>query len=311
MVVGVAAVVLVLPDLFGLDHRTPFAQLVWLRPYLLLPLSVVLLVLGVLAARRPRVLWPTVVVLAVVVVVGAVLVVPRFVPTAVPDGGRSITVVAFNTFNGAAAVDEVAALLREERPDVVALVEAGESFRSRLAPLVEPAGYRLITEVGPAGDDDVNGVTVAVAAHLGEVRSTRIRGMPFPAVQVEGGGLGPLRFVAYHSVAPRYGDVWQWRADLQQVPRWCGGGGPAVVAGDFNATLDYSLLRSATRGCSNAADQRGQGLVPSWPSWLPDWVGPQIDHVFATDPIVAEHFAMREITGSDHRAVIARLRLPA
>jgi endonuclease/exonuclease/phosphatase (EEP) superfamily protein YafD len=169
----------------------------------------------------------------------------------------------------------------------------------------------LATEVGRAGRDDVNGVTVAVAAHLGEVRTTRILGMPFPAVVVEGGALGSLRFVAYHSVAPRYGDVWQWREDLQQVPRWCADGGPAIVAGDFNATLDHSLLRSATRGCSNAADQRGQGLVPSWPSWLPDWVGPQIDHVFATDPIVAEHFAVREITGSDHRAVIVRLRLPA
>jgi endonuclease/exonuclease/phosphatase (EEP) superfamily protein YafD len=284
---------------------------VWLRPYLLAPLSLLVLVLGILAARGRRVLLPTVVVLAVVVVVGGVLVVPRFVPTAVPGGGRSITVVAFNTFNGAASVDEVAALLREERPDVVALVEAGESYRSRLAPLVEPVGYRLITEMGVDGRDDVNGVTVAVAAHLGGVRSTRTPEMPFPAVQVEGGGLGPLRFVAFHSVAPRLDYVDQWRKDLQQVPRWCAGAGPAIVAGDFNATLDHSLLRSVTEGCADAADQQGQGLVPSWPSWLPDWVGPQIDHVFATDPIVTERFAVREITGSDHRAVIVRLRLPA
>jgi endonuclease/exonuclease/phosphatase (EEP) superfamily protein YafD len=77
------------------------------------------------------------------------------------------------------------------------------------------------------------------------------------------------------------------------------------------AGLDHSVLRSTTTGCSDAAAQRGQGLVPTWPTWLPDWLGPQIDHVFVTDPIIAEHFEVREITGSDHRAVLTRLRLPA
>jgi endonuclease/exonuclease/phosphatase (EEP) superfamily protein YafD len=232
------------------------------------------------------------------------------VPTAPPPGGRSITVVTFNTFDGAADVDEVAALLREERPDVVALVESAHPFRSRLAPLVEPAGYHLTTAEGRYGTDDVNGVTVAVADRLGPVTTSVVTGKPFPSVQVEGGALGPLRFVAYHSVAPRQGEVGRWQADLQQLTRWCGGDGPAVVAGDFNATLDHSVLRSATQGCANAADQRGQGLVPTWPSWLPGWAGPQLDHVFVTEPIVAEDFAVREIAGSDHRAVIVRLRLP-
>jgi guanosine-3',5'-bis(diphosphate) 3'-pyrophosphohydrolase len=38
--------------------------------------------------------------------------------------------------------------------------------------------------------------------------------------------------------------------------------------------------------------------------------GPQIDHVFATDGIVAETFDVHDITGSDHRAVLTTLRLP-
>jgi endonuclease/exonuclease/phosphatase (EEP) superfamily protein YafD len=127
-------------------------------------------------------------------------------------------------------------------------------------------------------------------------------------VQVEGGELGALRFVAYHAVAPRRGDVPQWRSDLGRLTRFCAGGTPAIVAGDFNATLDHSALRAVTAGCSDAAAQRGQGLVPTWPTWMPDWLGPQIDHVFATDPITAESFTVREITGSDHRAVLVRLR---
>jgi endonuclease/exonuclease/phosphatase (EEP) superfamily protein YafD len=43
---------------------------------------------------------------------------------------------------------------------------------------------------------------------------------------------------------------------------------------------------------------------------MPDWFGAQIDHVFFTSPIAAEDVAVRELTGSDHRAVVVRLRVP-
>ena len=46
-----------------------------------------------------------------------------------------------------------------------------------------------------------------------------------------------------------------------------------------------------------------------WPTWLPPWIGPQIDHVLATSGITAETLQVRHIPGSDHRAVIARLHL--
>jgi endonuclease/exonuclease/phosphatase family metal-dependent hydrolase len=203
----------------------------------------------------------------------------------------------------------VAALIRDERPDLVSLVEASTTFRSKLAPLVEPLGYHLITAVGePEGD--LGGVTAVVADHLGDVRSSTYTATPFPRVELEGGGLGKLRFVAFHTLAPRRGDVPQWRSDVGLVSQWCAGPQPAIIAGDFNATLDHSVFRSATAGCGDAAAQRGQGLTPTWPTWLPGWVGPQIDHVLATDPIMAETFEVREIAGSDHRAVLARLRIP-
>ncbi len=148
-----------------------------------------------------------------------------------------------------------------------------------------------------------------VAAGLGDVRAQVSSGMPFPSVQLTGGNLGDLRFLAFHSVAPRRGDVPQWRSDLARLPAWCAGSTPAIVAGDFNATLDNSTFRSATAGCTDAAAQRGDGLVPTWPTWLPDWIGPQIDHVLFTSTIAAETFEAREVAGSDHRAVITRLTL--
>jgi endonuclease/exonuclease/phosphatase (EEP) superfamily protein YafD len=305
----VAAVALVtLPDLARLDRFTPFAQLVALRPYLLAGLVIIVPVLLVFARWVHGAVLAAAGVVAVLLVAGGI-VAPRTVATPAPVGGRTLTVAAFNTYSGAADVGEVATLIRDERPDLVSLVEASTTFGSKLAPLVEPLGYHLVTAVGePEGD--LGGVTAVVADHLGDVRSSTYTATPFPRVELVGGGLGELRFVAFHTLAPRRGDVPQWQSDVGLVSQWCAGPQPAIIAGDFNATLDHSVFRSAMAGCGDAAAQRGHGLTPTWPTWLPDWLGPQIDHVLATDPIVAETFEVREIAGSDHRAVLARLRVP-
>jgi endonuclease/exonuclease/phosphatase (EEP) superfamily protein YafD len=174
--------------------------------------------------------------------------------------------------------------------------------------LIEPLGYRLYNSTQP-GDPELYGVTAIVSARLGKVRTDIDSSLPFHSIQVSGGDLGVLRFVAFHSVAPRRRDVAQWRSDLAHLPDWCAGPPPAIIAGDFNATFDNSTFRHAIAGCGDAAAQRGAGLVPTWPTWFPPWIGPQIDHVLATSGITAETFQVRHIPGSDHRAVIARLHL--
>ena len=85
----------------------------------------------------------------------------------------------------------------------------------------------------------------------------------------------------------------------------------AIVAGDLNATLDHSALRAGMAGCSDAAAQRGAGLVPTWsPSARTRPLGPRIDHVLVTAGIGAETFTVHELVGSDHRAILTRLRVP-
>jgi hypothetical protein len=62
-----------------------------------------------------------------------------------------------------------------------------------------------------------------------------------------------------------------------------GAGAPGdlqLIAGDFNATLDHRVLRRLLgRGYADAADAAGDGLTWTWPA-------------------------------RDHRALVARLRLP-
>jgi endonuclease/exonuclease/phosphatase (EEP) superfamily protein YafD len=306
LLVVAAAAVGTLPDLLGLDRRSPFAQLVSFRPALLGGLLVLAVVATVVAVLRRRG-WVLAAGLLVVTGVGAATVLPRAIPAIDAPAGRTLTVLAFNTFEGEADVDAVAEQIRSGRPDLVALIEAGGRYRDRLAPLI--AGYRF--ESSQDDGADVQGVTAIVRADLGDVTVRVDRGTPFPSVEVSGGGLGGVRFVAFHAVAPTPGAVPQWREDLATLDRWCADrrSGPVIVAGDFNATLDHAVFRDAITGCADAGERTGQGLVGTWPTRFPRWLGPQIDHVLVTGGITAESLSVHDVPGSDHRAVLTRLRL--
>jgi endonuclease/exonuclease/phosphatase (EEP) superfamily protein YafD len=308
LVVAVPAV----PDLlFGLDRRSPFAQLVSMRAWILGGVAALLVLLLVVMVFERRVL-PFVAGVLAVLLIGTGMVLPRVLSDPVPGGGVPFRVLAFNTHDGEADVGELVALIETQQPDAAAIVESGLGFADRLAPLVEPLGYRVHVSTTSEDVGDVGEVTAVVSDRLGDV-DVRIgdETSTFPYVEVTGGGLGATRFVAFHSVAPVPGSVPEWNADLALLPQWCAGPTPAVVAGDFNATLDHSAFRAGIAGCVDAAEQRGAGLVPTWgPGPTSRSVGPQIDHVIATDGITAETFEVHDVDGSDHRAVLTTLRLP-
>lgn len=303
------AAVAVVPDLlFEMDRFPPFAQTIAFRIVLLAGLVVAVAFFAVLTVFR-RGLWPITAGLAVVAVVGGAMVLPRAVADTPPSSGTPLKVLSLNVFEGEADVDTLAALIRAEAPDVVSIPESGGHFAGELDPLISPLGYRTVASVSEH-HQDVGGVTLAISERMGDVQTRTGRGRTFPFVEATGGALGDLRFVAYHSVAPTRGSVDEWSSDLDLLRQWCQGPTPAVLAGDFNATLDHSVLRDGTAGCGDAAAQTGNGLVGTWPNWAPRWLGPQIDHVFGTDGIAAESFDVRDVPGTDHRAIVTTLRVP-
>jgi endonuclease/exonuclease/phosphatase (EEP) superfamily protein YafD len=312
-VLTAGAAALVLPDLLGLDTRTPFAQLTAFRQWELAAVLAVLAVLLLLVrfVRRGRpFLVPLAVGTLVVLLVGGAMVLPRVVADPEPTTGTPLTVLSFNVYEGHADVAALAAAIADRRPDLVSLPEAGPRFAAKLQPLVEPLGYRI--QSSRTHGHDVDSVTVLVSNRLGDV-AFRVgdEAQDFPYLEVSGGGLGALRFVAFHAASPVPQHVDSWRQDLGLLPQWCAAGTPAIVAGDFNATLDHSALRAGMAGCSDAADQRGEGLRPTWsPTLRTRWVGPQIDHVIATPGIAAETFDVLALPGSDHLPIISTLRLP-
>jgi endonuclease/exonuclease/phosphatase (EEP) superfamily protein YafD len=308
---GIAA--LVLPDLLGLDTRTPFAQLVAFRPWELVATAVLLLVLLVLVrfARRARPFFvPMSVGALVVLIAGAAMVVPRAIADPAPTAGTPLTVLSFNVYEGHADVRALAGAIAAHRPDLVSLPEAGPRFAAKLAPLVEPLGYRI--QSSRSSGSDVSSVTALVSDRLGDV-AVRIGSdaKDFPYLEVTGGGLGQLHFVAFHAASPVPQHVQSWTQDLALLPQWCTGATPAIVAGDFNATLDHSALRTGMAGCSDAAAQRGDGLDPTWgPSGRHRFFGPQIDHVISTSGIEASSFEVLDLPGSDHLPILSTLMLP-
>lgn len=109
-----------------------------------------------------------------------------------------------------------------------------------------------------------------------------------------------------------------WRRDFDRIRDAADGiVGPIVLAGDLNATLDHGPMRDLLRdGFADAARQANAGWQPTWPSdpatdhGLPGGLGLiAIDHVLLRDGPVAVETATSRVAGTDHRALVARLRM--
>jgi endonuclease/exonuclease/phosphatase (EEP) superfamily protein YafD len=103
-----------------------------------------------------------------------------------------------------------------------------------------------------------------------------------------------------------------WQDALAALPSSDGRGDVQILAGDFNATLDHPELRGLLdRGYTDAADAVGKGFVWTWPARRRTRALPlTIDHVLVDERVKVEKVEVVRVPRSDHRAVIATLRLP-
>jgi endonuclease/exonuclease/phosphatase (EEP) superfamily protein YafD len=218
---------------------------------------------------------------------------PRRAPSA-----DDVTVLVLNVWHGRADTGALAALVERERPDLVVLPEAGHEYCGRI--LERLAGYRGVAST-PPGRRDGWGVTVLAGPRAADVGLEPEHVMRLPHVRVTGGLLGDRELYAVHATAPaRLGVVHDWRRDLRTAAGWTAMG--AIVAGDVNATVDHRLLRAVGRSAGPA----GTG---TWPARLPRWAGIRIDHVLLPEGVESSAASVHDVAGSDHRAVLARLRL--
>ncbi len=306
-VLGAGAATVVLPDRLRIDHRFPLVDAVAWRPHASLA---ALAFAGLLASRRST--RPAGIAVGAVAAAGLAPVAARGVrrPRREPET-VALTILTANVLKGRADAGALAVVITRERPDLVVLPESGPDYRDKLMPLLGETGYRSWTS-SVTDRHDGRGVTLLAAPRAGDVHVRPGTGMRLRHLEATGGVLGARRFYAVHTSAPtRRRFARALCRELGLIRSWTAGPVAPIVVGDLNATLDHSRLRAALGGCRSAAAGTGRGLVGTYPSSAPRACGIQIDHVLVPAGSVTSRFEVVDLPGTDHRAVLTTVHLPA
>ncbi len=233
-------------------------------------------------------------------------------PRPLPDGTR-LRVATVSLRLGLVAPGPVLDLVRRHDVDVLAVQE--------LTPRAEAA-------LRAAGIDELLPHAHVLPARPGRVPSasgavwTRIPvrgraevpgGFEQPTVRLSVGEGPAVELTSVHTVPPATSPaaVRSWTRDLAALPA------PVpdvlrVLAGDFNATFDHAALRAVLRlGYVDAARVTGRGLTWTWRPFRLPFPRLVLDHVLVDPRITVASVEFVPVCGSDHRAVVAELVLPA
>ena len=291
----------------ALDRGHPLVAAVSFTPYVAMtaPLPVVL----ALVLRR----WVVALVTVVAAVALAATVLPRAAASddkaTASDRGPVLVVMTSNLQYGQGDPRAVMRIAREHRVDVLSLQEVTPAAIPGLdrvgARRVFPhrmvderpgaAGSALLARrpLEPSGPPDQSGAA-----------------QPEGAVNVPGAGRVQVKVI--HPPPPTSRDgVRDWHRLLRLLPGPRDSTTPRILAGDFNGTLDHrEIRRLIDRGWFDAADATGDGLKTTWPADRPR---PELtlDRILVPPPIKVRRVSVVDVPGSDHRAVIAELVLPA
>jgi hypothetical protein len=139
-------------------------------------------------------------------------------------------------------------------------------------------------------------------------------GFEQPTVLIGGGPAGlDVELTAVHLTPPSASAdlVRVWAADLAALPAPAAGV-LRVLAGDFNASMDHAEFRRVlSRGYRDAARVTGRAMVWTWAPLRLRFPRLAIDHVLVDPRIGVAAVDVVAVGGSDHRALVAELVLPA
>jgi endonuclease/exonuclease/phosphatase (EEP) superfamily protein YafD len=135
-----------------------------------------------------------------------------------------------------------------------------------------------------------------------------------PSARVIVSGL-PVTLHAVHPVAPIMGRQRGWHQDLVRLRQaLTATPGVQIVAGDFNASRDHRPFRDLLAdGFADSADIARKRPWPGF-TWPANWRLPpvmRLDHILVSPGITVSEARTVKIPGTDHRAVLAVLELPA
>ena len=292
----------------GLDGGHPLVSAMAFTPYA--TATAWLPVVGALLLRRR--------ILAGVALVPAVLLVVAVAPRALGDGrvpasadGPTLRIMSVNVYEGRGDARRIMRLARRFDVDVLSLQELTPDAVRRL----DAAGARerfpgraLAPRPGAAGSG------LMARRRLRDRSPDDATEAEQPEAELRLPGAMPVRIKAVHPRPPISGiSEPDWQASLDRLPRpGARPRGPLrILAGDFNGTLDHRAVRRLLGdGYLDAADATGRGLVRTWPRGRPE-PPITIDHVLLDRRLGVRSLSVHDVAGTDHRAVVAELVLPA
>ncbi|WP_104434171.1 endonuclease/exonuclease/phosphatase family protein [Kineococcus xinjiangensis] len=311
-VLAAGALTIVEPALLGLAGTRPWLYAAAFPVPRVLGLAAVTVLLGAVALRA-RGAAPAAGALALATAVSGAVVLHRGAGAGELPAAEAgdVTVVTVNTEFSRADVQAVASLVLRTQADVVTMPETTARFAGEVAAAVRTGGGPALQVLAHEGRGPENTSTsLLVSDRWGPYRKLPARELPMrlgavAAVPVAGDG-PPL--AAVHPYPPVGEGLPTWEAEGLAAVRWCETHPGALVGGDFNATPDHPALR-ALGECVDVSVATGTGSRGTWPSRVPALLGAPIDHVLADArrwrPVAS---AVVDVPGTDHRAVVARVR---
>jgi endonuclease/exonuclease/phosphatase (EEP) superfamily protein YafD len=285
-------------------------------PFVFAPLIVVL-PLG-LVLRSRALLVTSGALLAIFVLLYA----PYFLPDLSADAeGEVLTVMTFNTGLELSQPEEVLAAVREEEPDVVALLEVVEPLTERVRSDLEATYPYQVWPPGPGKIGMLSRYPIVEHELLDAVEGQRQ-----VHVQIDREGTLIHLFVVH---PPPPGLVWYretgipigLRNDAPQqqvqaaVERLTEVEGPRILLGDLNMSDQTPAYREVRESLEDAYREAGLGFGFTFPhnarvKGLPIPIRlVRLDYIFHSPELEAEEAHVGCTSGSDHCYVVARLRL--
>jgi endonuclease/exonuclease/phosphatase (EEP) superfamily protein YafD len=286
----------------GIETDEPLIAAMALTPYV----AAFGLVLGLLCVLlRRRIVGFTVLLLALAL--GALLV-PRLLSEEQPPAdGTRLRIMSLNLYIGRADPETVVRIAREQKVDVLVMPELTEQENAALG----DAGLEDLLP-NRVYDTDTSGSGTAVVSRypLRQIVLMKETTLAQPSMVVDLPDTDDdVELTAVH-IQPgvRRGSAGTWRQELGELPR------PRerleVLAGDFNASFDHAAFRSLVdRGYADAAESTGDGLEATWRSW-PFAPPVTIDHILADNRCAFGSYAVFNVPGSDHKALVSEIILP-
>lgn len=229
---------------------------------------------------------------------------PRPVP---PPRGPELRVATANVQFGRADAAALVRLVRDRDVDVLGVQELTPGFADRLddAGIGDLLPHRILEPgAGAAGSGLYSRFPVEPVAD--EVTGR----FASPTGRLDVPGAPPVEVTVVHAVPPVSGEGRaDWAGTMDTLPRPDPRGAVHLLIGDFNATVDQPTLRDLLDdGYVDAAGAVGRGWAVTWRTRLTPPLA--IDHVLVDRATAVREASEHGVPGSDHRAVLAHLRLP-